>query len=128
MSIQPVGANTAQYAPQLQGGAAQGSLATRRAQAPQEVAASSDVVPGQPGSRTQPTPEELTQAVQQIQNVLPEMARSLQFSIDKDLGVAVVKVIDKDSNKVIRQIPSEEVLQISKALDKLQGLLVKQQA
>ena len=45
-----------------------------------------------------------------------------------DMGVAVVKVIDKDSNKVIRQIPSEEVLQISKALDKLQGLLVKQQA
>ena len=128
MSIQPVGANTAQYAPQSQGVASQGSVAARRAQTPQEVAASSGVTPGQPGSRPQPTPEELTQAVQQIQNVLPEMARSLQFSIDKDLGVAVVKVIDKDSNKVIRQIPSEEVLQISKALDKLQGLLVKQQA
>ncbi|MCK6389104.1 MAG: flagellar protein FlaG [Zoogloea sp.] len=29
---------------------------------------------------------------------------------------------------MIRQIPSEEVMKIAKALDSLQGLLVKQQA
>ena len=32
------------------------------------------------------------------------------------------------TNEVIRQIPSEEMLEIAKALDRLQGLLVKQKA
>jgi flagellar protein FlaG len=60
--------------------------------------------------------------------VIKQTANSLQFSIDEDIGVTVVKVIDTESKKVIRQIPSEEVIDIAKALDKLQGLLVKQQA
>jgi flagellar protein FlaG len=60
--------------------------------------------------------------------VIKQTANSLQFSIDEDIGVTVVKVIDTESKKVIRQIPSEEVMDIAKALDKLQGLLVKQQA
>ena len=66
--------------------------------------------------------------LKQIQDVIKQTANSLQFSIDEDIGVAVVKVIDTESKKVIRQIPSEEVIDIAKALDKLQGLLVKQQA
>ena len=53
---------------------------------------------------------------------------TLQFSLDKDSGKTVVKVMDTDTNEVIRQIPSEEVLAISKAVDKLKGLLIKQQA
>ena len=60
--------------------------------------------------------------------MIKQTANSLQFSIDEDIGVTVVKVIDTESKKVIRQIPSEEVIDIAKALDKLQGLLVKQQA
>ena len=75
-----------------------------------------------------PTPEQLNQAVKQIQDVIKQTAQSLQFSIDKDSGMTVVKVVDTESKKVIRQIPSEEVMAIAKALDKLQGLLVKQQA
>jgi len=70
----------------------------------------------------------LNQAVKQIQDMIKQTANSLQFSIDEDIGVTVVKVIDTESKKVIRQIPSEEVIDIAKALDKLQGLLVKQQA
>ncbi|MBK7849123.1 MAG: flagellar protein FlaG [Zoogloea sp.] len=84
--------------------------------------------PPSPLPRTPPSSEQLTQAVKQIQDVIKQTANSLQFSIDEDIGVTVVKVIDTESKKVIRQIPSEEVIDIAKALDKLQGLLVKQQA
>ena len=38
----------------------------------------------------------------------------------------VTKVIDVESGEVIRQMPSEEVVRFSKALGKLQGLLVSQ--
>ena len=72
--------------------------------------------------------EQLNQAVKQIQDVIEKTANSLQFSIDEDLGVSIVKVIDTESKKTIRQIPTEEVLDIAKALDKLQGLLIKQRA
>jgi flagellar protein FlaG len=39
-----------------------------------------------------------------------------------------MSVIDRDTDKVIRQIPSEEAVAISKSLDKLQGLLINDQA
>jgi len=40
----------------------------------------------------------------------------------------VVKVVDLETKEVIRQIPSPEVLEIAKAVDQLQGLLIRQKA
>jgi len=40
----------------------------------------------------------------------------------------VVKVVDKETKEVIRQMPSKEVVELAKALDKLQGLMIKQTA
>lgn len=54
------------------------------------------------------------------------MNNSLQFSIDDDSGRTVVKVVDKQTDEVLRQIPSEEMLDIARALGKLKGLLVEQ--
>jgi flagellar protein FlaG len=127
MSIQSVGASTSQYAPAVQtasAGAARKADASpeaARLQTPQD-AAQADKAAQQPSS------EELNQAVKQIQDVITKTANRLEFSIDEDLGVSIVKVVDTESKKLIRQIPSEEVLKIAKALDTLQGLLVKQQA
>ena len=75
-----------------------------------------------------PSAGELQKALEEVEKAVAPMAQSLQFSLDKDSGRTVVKVMDTDTNEVIRQIPSEEVLAISKAVDKLTGLLIKQQA
>src|SRR5687768_1810916 len=75
-----------------------------------------------------PAPEELKQALSSINEVLKDRAPGLEFSFDKDDARLVVKVIDKDTNEVIRQMPSREALEIAKALDKLQSLLSKQSA
>jgi flagellar protein FlaG len=56
------------------------------------------------------------------------MAQDLRFTIDKETGKTVVRIIDSTTDEVIRQIPSEEVLAISKAIDRMQGLLLKQKA
>ena len=40
----------------------------------------------------------------------------------------MVKVIDRETEDIIRQIPSQEMLDLAKALDKLQGLLIRQKA
>lgn len=129
MSIQPINASSTQYALQTLSSASQGTAAARKAEAAPDTAPPvQDTQALAQNGAVQPSSEQLTQAVKQIQDVIKQNANGLQFSIDEDVGVPVVKVIDTESKKVIRQIPSQEVLEIAKALDKLQGLLVKQQA
>jgi flagellar protein FlaG len=124
MSIHPVGSGAAYYnAASIQPSRTE---ASRQADAVAPNVDSQAVKGADETEKTQLTQEQLAQAVTQIQDVIKQTAQSLQFSIDKDTGKTVVKVVDTDSKKVIRQIPSEEVLAIAKALDKLQGLLVKQ--
>jgi uncharacterized FlaG/YvyC family protein len=48
---------------------------------------------------------------------------SLNFSIDDDTKSLVVKVIDSETEKVIRQIPPEEVLAIRARIQELLGAL-----
>lgn len=85
--------------------------------------------PGVTATQTaKPTLDQVKQAVDQIQQIVRPLAQSLQFSIDEDTHNTVVKIVDTETNKVIRQIPSEEMLQMAKALDKFTGLLMKQQA
>ena len=74
------------------------------------------------------TKQDVDQAAQKINEALQTVSQKLEFSVDKDTEAVVVKVMDKETGEVIRQIPSEELLKIAKALDKLQGLLVKDQA
>lgn len=61
-------------------------------------------------------PDDLQQAVSQLNDYVQTMQRDLQFSIDKESGVMVVKVIDTKSEKVIRQIPAEETLRLARSL------------
>jgi flagellar protein FlaG len=70
----------------------------------------------------------LRDSVEELKEFVKPFNTSLDFSIDEDTGRTVVKVVDKDSGDTIRQIPSEEMLAISKAIDQLKGLLIKQTA
>ncbi len=47
----------------------------------------------------------------------------LKFSMHENTGKTLVRVTDKATNKVIRQIPSEEMLRFSENLDKMVGIL-----
>lgn len=75
-----------------------------------------------------PSPQELDTAVTKINKVLAEKSQSLEFSVDPDSDRTIVKVIDQKTKEVIRQIPSQETLDIARALDSAQGLLIKQRA
>jgi flagellar protein FlaG len=75
-----------------------------------------------------PSRDQLNQAMSEVRKALAPVARNLQFSIDDETGRSVVKVVDSSTNEVIRQIPSEELLAITRSMDKLSGLFVKQKA
>ena len=40
--------------------------------------------------------------------------RELQFTVDEDSGLTVVKVFNKETDELIRQIPSEDFLKLAK--------------
>jgi len=49
---------------------------------------------------------------------------SVQFEMNKDVEALVVRVVDRDSGEVIRQVPSEDLLETIKALKDLRGLMI----
>lgn len=76
----------------------------------------------------EPLRAELEQAVKTL-NKLPAIeAQDVRFSIDEDTGRTVVKVIDVATDTVLRQIPNAEALALSRSLDKMQGLLLRDKA
>lgn len=76
----------------------------------------------------QATEPKVREAVKEIAAAVAPVARNLQFSVDKETGKTIVRVVDSATNEVIRQIPGEEVLAIAQAIDRMQGLLFKQKA
>ena len=68
----------------------------------------------------QNTSEQLQNAVRQINEHVQNLQRSLQFTVDDKSGKDVVTVLDTETKEVIRQYPSEEVLQIARNLSEQQ--------
>ena len=67
-------------------------------------------------------------ALAEINQTLQMASIGVRFEFDKEADTMIARVVDVESGEVIRQIPSEEVMRISKALDKLPGLLLRQTA
>lgn len=69
-------------------------------------------------------PEKIRKAVEQIQNISNMFDRKLQFRISDELGDVIVKVIDSNTDKVIREIPSAEIQKLQIRIKETLGLLV----
>lgn len=82
----------------------------------------------QEAKKTPPDAKQLNEALDTINQKLQDSDQQLRFALDKDSGRMVVRVVDTATDQVIRQIPSEVAIQIGQSLEKLQGLLVRQQA
>lgn len=72
--------------------------------------------------------DELDSAVTDLQSRMQNVQRDLNFSVDDSTGEVVVKVIDGESGKVVRQIPSEEVLKLAEQLDGVRSLMFEAKA
>lgn len=75
-----------------------------------------------------PTAADLQRTVQDAKGVADAAGANLQFSIDKDSGKTIVKVVDVQTSEVIRQIPSEELVSLARNMTKLEGMLLDQKA
>ena len=85
--------------------------------------------PATPVAAPKATSEQLKQAVEEINRAMRQSNRNLEFSVDDATSRVVVRLTDTETGEVIRQIPSEETLAISRSIGEFQqGLLLKQKA
>ncbi|MCV3275285.1 flagellar protein FlaG [Aeromonas hydrophila] len=77
---------------------------------------------GQPGEKNakQDVPQaDIENEVQNLQEFSKLQGWTVNFSVEKDLDQVVIKVVDAETKSMIRQIPSEELLAISKRIKDL---------
>jgi flagellar protein FlaG len=60
--------------------------------------------------------EQLTSAVSQLNDYVQNVQRDLQFEVDNELGQTIVRVVDQQTQKVIRQMPDELALRLAEKL------------
>jgi len=73
------------------------------------------------------THEQLEVVAQQLQDFVGEMNKSLEFSVHQDSGRDVIKVIDKNNGDLIKQYPTEEVLDLVSKLSDATGSFVNEE-
>ena len=70
----------------------------------------------------------LQNAVSAINAFLKPISNNLEFSIDEGSGKTVVKLVDTETDTVLRQYPTKEALAIARDIDRFQGLLINTEA
>jgi flagellar protein FlaG len=101
-----------------------------------QAPASASVTPAQRATLDNPvfapaqpvTQQAVAAAVQSANAYVQSVSASIQFSLDQDSGRTIVKMVDTETEEVLRQFPSEEMLAISKSIDRMQGLLINREA
>jgi len=80
-----------------------------KSQAPAEL----KIAEAQSGSVPQET---LDAAAKAVKDYVQQSSTDLKFFVDKDTGTYCIKIVDPENHETIRQIPAEEVLEMSKRL------------
>jgi flagellar protein FlaG len=68
--------------------------------------------------------EIVEKAVAKLNDYVQNTERKLEFQVDDDSGHTVVKVYDKNSEELIRQIPNEEALELAQRLNQEEPLML----
>ncbi len=79
----------------------------------------------QAAEKSQVPPEEL---LKQIKGLAEDGVYSVRFENDETADELVVKIVDRETNEVIRQVPAEELLELRAALEDLRGNIVDTQS
>jgi flagellar protein FlaG len=69
--------------------------------------------------------EDIKKDLDAVNKKLDEANSSLQFSVDDKSQELVVRIVDRDSGKVIRQIPPESIVRLRESMKEMAGLLIE---
>jgi len=69
------------------------------------------------------TREDVEEMVEALEDFANTVQTRLNFSIDDGTEDVVVKIMDKETDEVIKQFPAEEILKLREKMQDLSGLL-----
>ena len=69
------------------------------------------------------TREKAYNIVQALKSYSESAGRGLKFNVHEDTGQIMVQVIAKEDGRVIREIPTEELLELEARIEKMTGVL-----
>ena len=72
-------------------------------------------------------PEQVQVALTRLEETLQHVEPRIEFSVDKELNQVIIRVLDKETGDLIRQIPSEEVLALDRFFMDQSGLFVDEE-
>lgn len=87
--------------------------------------------PRQTGERKIPQQSvgEVSNVVKDINTMVHQVAATkVSFDVDEDTGRSVVRVLNKETGEVIRQVPPEELLTLMARMRQLSGLIFSEEA
>jgi flagellar protein FlaG len=70
----------------------------------------------------------LSGMVNQINDFVSTINTKIAFEIDKETGKSVIVVVEKDSGKVIRTIPEKEMLELTRKMQEIAGIIYNRRA
>lgn len=74
------------------------------------------------------TPDiDIDQIAEDLQIVSRAFNHRLEFSINRELDLVIVKVIDKETDKVIKELPPEEIQRLHVRIGEAIGLLIDEE-
>lgn len=79
-------------------------------------------VAAQPDFRT------VQQLAAELGTALNRLEGDFSVSVDQDSGTMVVRITDQATGEVVRQIPSKELLEADRSMERIVGLIVDDQA
>ena len=86
---------------------------------PQEVKAAPPVARIDPSEME----KKLEEAVARLNEQMEANGRKLGFSVDDRLNKQIVRVMNKETGEVVRQIPNEVVIRVANSIEDLKGVL-----
>ncbi len=83
---------------------------------PVMVPVAAAVASGQAAAEQRPSPEQLKAAVDSVNEAIKSRNAQIQFEIDDKTSQVITRIVDKSTGELIRQIPTEEVVRIARAM------------
>jgi len=77
-------------------------------------------------TRALPAGQDLKAVVAEVLEAIAPRSGVLEFQVDQ--GQTVVRVVDRETNQLIRQIPTVELLELRRALEQAAGALIRSKA
>ena len=69
----------------------------------------------------------MSKMAKELQGLADSLGRSVQFSVSEESGDDIIMVFHKKTKELIRQIPSEEVVEMRERLSKVFGSIIEEQ-